>query len=210
VKAKHLGLYGSTEYDNFYFDGSAGYTSLDNSVTRLVQTPLFTTEAGANFDGDVLGASLTGGYDYLFDHLRLGPVVSLGYLRLDQDGFSEQIANDIGITVDGGEAESLISSLGARLGGLYEVGDWRLLPRGELSWLHQFKDDPVELNAAFNGYSGAPFNVVGAPSPGDQALFNVGLAAEYGTSLTLNVDYSIAASDEQKLQLLSLGLAWLF
>ena len=52
--------------------------------------------------------------------------------------------------------------------------------------------------------------MIGAAPPADQLLLNLGLVAEYGTSLSLSADYSIAASDEQRLQLLSIGLAWLF
>ena len=59
-------------------------------------------------------------------------------------------------------------------------------------------------------YPSASFMVGGAAPAGDQALLSLGLSAEYGTSLTLHADYTMTGSDEQRLQILSFGLAWLF
>ena len=210
ITGKFLGIYGSTSYDDFYLDATAGYTSLDNSADRRIATPVVSGSSRASFDADVWNGSLTAGYDFKPGGLRIGPVASIGYQRLDQDGFIESGTTDFSVTLDSCDAESLISRLGLRLGGLVEGGDWRFLPRGELSWLYQFKDDPVELTADFAGYPSASFSVSGADPAKNQVLLSLGLSAEYGTSLTLYADYSMTGSDEQRLQIVSFGLAWLF
>jgi uncharacterized protein with beta-barrel porin domain len=67
----------------------AGYTSLENSAGRLINTPVFTDRATSDFDSSVRGGKIARGYDFRVAGLLLGPVASVEYLRFDQDGFSE-------------------------------------------------------------------------------------------------------------------------
>lgn len=210
IDGKHIGVYGSTQYSGFYLDGIAGYTSLDNSADRTITTPVFTDKVASSFGSSVWAGNLSGGYDFTFGELRVGPTVSIDYQHLNQDGFSDNGAQDFDVQMHGGTAESLTSSLGLRLTGVFKEGDWRFLPRAGLSWLHQFKDDAVRLTTNFVDYPAATFTVAGADPAANQAMGSLGLSAEYNKNLSLYLDFSAAIANNQNSKLLAGGLTWTF
>lgn len=210
VTGRHIGIYGDIRKDGAYFDGAAGFTSLENSGKRFIDTPAFTASATGSFDSNVLSGALTGGYDFALAGTRLGPTASIGYQYLDQDGFTEGDADDFSLRVGGVDAESLTAAIGVRLLGLYGSGDWHFLPHGGVHFLHQFKDDAVDINASFVDYPAARFTATGLDPVENSALIGLGLAVEYGLDLQLYLDYSAALADEETGHLLSGGLAWRF
>ena len=48
ITGEYIGLYGSTAYDDFYFDITAGYTDLDNSGERSITTPVLAATSRAS------------------------------------------------------------------------------------------------------------------------------------------------------------------
>ncbi|MDK9706607.1 MAG: autotransporter domain-containing protein [Desulforhopalus sp.] len=210
VTGRHIGVYGDIRKDGAYLDGSAGFTSLENSGRRYIDSSAFTASAAGSFDSSVLNGSLTGGYDFAFAGTRLGPIATISYQYLDQDGFTENGAGDFSLRVGGVDAESLTAAIGARLLGSYGSGQWRFLPHGGLHFLHQFKDDAVDMSASFVDYPAASFTATGLDPVENSALVGLGLAVEYGVNLQLYLDYSAALADEETGHLLSGGLAWKF
>ncbi len=210
IDGKHLGIYGSTSLAGFYLDGIAGYTSLDNSASRSIATPAFTSQAADTFGSGVWEGNLSCGYDVTFGSLRLGPIVSIDYQHLSQDGINESGAGDFDVRMHDGSADSLITSLGLRLTDLFKCGSWRFLPLAELNLLHQFKNDAVALISNFADYPDATFTVTGADPAGNEALAILGLSAEYGRNLSLYLNFSATLAGNKNSQLLAGGATWTF
>lgn len=209
ITGKHIGVYGSTRFDGLYFDGRAVYSSLDNSSQRYIATPAFTVISDGSFDSDVLSGSATGGYDFTFDSVSFGPVASIGYAYLDQEGFSES-GSAFSVKAEETDTESLYFRLGMKFAGLFNQGQFRILPHGELGWLHEFKDDATTLTSSFADYPTVSFDVEGDESISDQLMFSLGVTVEYGSSLNFYGEYSLVHASEQQAHLFSCGLTWKF
>ena len=189
MTGKHIGVYGGIAVDGFRLDTTLTYTSLENGAVRTIDTPVLTGGTSSSFDSSVVGGDLLLGYNWSVFGLRFGPLASLEYLHLTEDGFSESGGGSFNLTIDDTDYDSLSSSIGLRLSGRYKTGSWCFLPHAGLDYVHQFKDDPVKLNAGFADYSGTTFTVTGLEPVDDEMQAGLGLSIEFGKDLLFNVEY---------------------
>ncbi len=210
IDGKNITAYGSARLAGFRIDGTVGYTDLGNSAGRILTTPALTGTASADFDSSVWGASLVGTYDFTFAQLTFGPVVSLDYRHLHQQGFSEQGPEDFATQIQSTDADSLISSLGVQLSGVLEKGGWRFLPRTEVALVHQFEENGAALTATFIDYPDATFTVEGAEPENNWLLASLGVTVEFRPNLSLDLDFSTSWADNQNAKLLAGKLIWAF
>ena len=208
ITGKHVALYGIAKHANFYLYGTAGYTTLDNNAYRLIKTPAFTSHASSSFESNVWAGNLSGGYDFTFGTLRIGPTVSLNYHKLNQDSFCESGGEDFNIQIQESSAKSLNSSLGMRLAGQLQYGEWQISPNARLSLQHQSNDDAVTLEANFVDYSQETFTITGVDPLSDKIMTNFGLSAYNNKNLSLYLDFTITKADELNSTLLTGGVAW--
>lgn len=211
ISSKTIGLYTNISLEGFYLDALVDYTDMDNDASRYITTPVLRGYNRDSFNSSVISGSLTGGYDLKTGDLLIGPIASLEYFYIDQDGIVE--SSEIGLAqhVESFDSEIFKSRLGIQLGGLLSGGERvHLIPRGEISWLHQFTDDTTKLTANFVDYPTATFTTTGTSSASDQLLLSIGLTTNYSTALSLYADYTYTGSDDQDSHLLSCGLSWLF
>ncbi len=210
IDGASLGVYGGMLLDGFHFDGSIGYTSLDNSADRRIATATGTTRTTSDFNSGVWEASLSGGYDFVLGSVRLGPVVAIDYQHLDQDGFSERGDDDFAVRANDESAESLTSSLGLRLTGRVQRDNWLVQPSATVDVAHQFQDDAMALTSHFVKYPGASFTVFSAEPADTMVRASLGLTAAYTENLVLSLQFSTTLADDQNAQLLTGGLTWKF
>ena len=210
ISGKHIALYSSTELNNFYLDGRIGYTSLDNSGTRSIFTPVFSSSASADFGSNGINATLSGGYDFKLGSMHIGPVASFSYLHLDQDGFTDKGAGDFSVTIEDKKAEVITGSAGLRLLAMFNPGNWSLRPEARISLVQRSWDDAEILDGCFQGYPSAGFKVTGTRQDETAVQTRLGLTADYSGTLSLFLNGEITISDNQDAQLLSAGLVWRF
>ncbi len=211
ITGKHIKLYSSARFEDFSLDGGLGYTNLDNSVARLIDTPAFSSRAVGDFDSNVVDATLSGTYNYSFGNLLLVPTASINYLYLDQDGFTEQGVDDFGFHIQSKVTDTLSGLLGLRLSGLFDGGaGWHFHPTAGLDLVHWFKNDAMELNANFVDYQVNNFRVTGADPVDNAMLVSLGMSADYNKSLTLFLNYESSFADGTTTQMLSGGIVWCF
>jgi outer membrane autotransporter protein len=210
LQGRHLGLYASADAGNFFADAVVGYADFGNEAERVIAFGGYRTVAKGSFDASVWTGRLTGGYNFPVGSWLLGPVASLGYGHLAQDGFSESGAGFLGLDIADAEADSLISNLGLRLAGRIAGKQWQYVPRLELLWQHQFEDEGAAVTANFVNYRTASFEVTGIAPAADQGTATMGLSVDYGRNLSLYVDYGVALADGYTSQLVSGGLSWRF
>ena len=210
MNGKHIALYSGAELMGFYLDGRIGYSSLDNSGTRIIATPAFSGSASADFDSNGINATLSAGYDFRIGSMHIGPVASLSYLHLDQDGFTDHGAGPFSVRIDNKSAEVVSGSAGLRFLGTFSPGNWRLRPQARISLIYGSWDDAESLDVHFPGYASAGFRVAGIDREDTALQTTIGLTADYSNSLSLFLNGEITVAENGDTQLLSAGLVWRF
>jgi uncharacterized protein with beta-barrel porin domain len=210
ISSKHVGVYTTGSFHGFYLNAEFGYAWVDNSAEREIVTPAFSAVAESSFDGDVLGGSIDSGYDFIFGHFRIGPILSLSYQHLDQEGFSESGAGDLGVHMDDCTYESLTGTYGLRLANDFHYRQWSFLPDVRLAMLHQFKDDAVDMDASFIGYQDNTFTVTGVEPDTDSALVSAGMTVAFNDRFSMRLSYVASFSSNEEGHLLSGGLVFAF
>lgn len=210
LQGKHIGIYASTDINNYYVDGYAGYAGFDNSGSRDISFYGYSALTAGDFDSNAWLGRVEGGYDFPVKNWLLTPVAAAGYTHLKQDSFTESGAGHLNLDIDEITTESLSTALGVRASGLYAVGQWQLVPRAKVIWLHEFKDDAPTVDANFADYSVSQFSVIGVAPVSNLGVMELGLIAEYGKNLSLYIDYNSALADGFNSHLLSAGMAWKF
>jgi uncharacterized protein YhjY with autotransporter beta-barrel domain len=184
--------------DRFYVDGIFTFGWNDYDITRRIIYNVDTSvrqTARADTDGTQLSFSVGGGYDFNVDGWTLGPLVRMNYLKLDIDGYREEIDNanpgfGWALAFDDQDVESLTTVLGGQVSYAISTGVGVLLPQVRLEWEHEFLNDSRTLTARFvNDPRRAPIRFT-TDRP-DRNFFNigVGLSATFRGGVAAFVQY---------------------
>jgi len=117
------GLYATYFNRCFYVNGGiyGGYNSYDSS------RPGLQGNANGNSDGAEFSTFVSGGYDFHFGHLTVGPIASLQYTNVYVDGFSEK-GSLAPLSIHSDSEESLRSDVGFRASYQRQVGTVHIEP----------------------------------------------------------------------------------
>lgn len=157
-----LGLYGTFYRDAFYLDGLIGYNKTSYDLKRRILLPL-----GSDFDetnptvqatdriaigatdSDNISLSLGTGLDLQHNLINYGPYARLTYLRINIDGYDEQGAFGLNLTVDEQNWSSFTSVIGARASAALSQSWGVMIPQLRLGWSHEFKNDARQFEAFY-------------------------------------------------------------
>ncbi len=196
VDSKHhnFNLYGAYSKKVMFVGGRLSYGVGDNDARRTVVNQ----HISASYDNKSWGASLSGGLNLpVNSQWRVQPLAIVNYYRIAMDDYAEKAANP----ASGFLAFDKVSSnhyTGAELGaGLKLAGElqgkveWR--PRVQLMAFHDFKDDPLTLQAHFAG-GGERFVVYGGKREQNryQATAALDISLQTNTNLSLSYSYDWA------------------
>lgn len=137
-----------TPIENAYIDGYIGLTSLEFSGLRklvIEGEPAdafgFSGAATSDFDGNQTLLGISGGYDWYYGNLSVGPYMSIDYNKTDVDGYDEQGTTNLELRYPDQTTHSRLSALGVNLKYAYGY-DWGyLVPSFSIAWMHEAKDD---------------------------------------------------------------------
>lgn len=138
-------LYGSFEQDAWFVDAGLTYGRSDNEGKRYIAG----TTAKGDYDSDVWGLDLLGGYYLqLSRQVLLEPRVAARYSNVQIDGYSESGSS---AALDVGSQRYEVGQLGAglRLAGSLDVGQGVLEPEAILMAYHDFIADQVSIDSSF-------------------------------------------------------------
>jgi outer membrane lipase/esterase len=191
AKSYNVSVYGTYYIAAFYIDGIVTYGWNDYDIDRNIrytidadgdpETPETTTvnqTAKGDTDGRQFSFGFGVGYDFNVGGLTFGPFARLNYIRLDIDGYQEEIDNEDdgfgwALEVDNQDVESLISVLGGQVSYAISTGFGVLLPQVRAEWQHEFQDDSRTITARFvHDPERAPINF--RTDDPDRDFFNVG------------------------------------
>jgi outer membrane lipase/esterase len=186
MRSAMVGAYGSYGIGGWYLDADAGISFDDYRDIRRSTGFAPRPVAEADTDGRSWWVGGRTGYDLALGPVVLGPFAGLRYASTTIDGYTESGAGPLALTVEEQEASSLVGSLGARIGGLIELGGVAVAPSLRASWEHEFEDDPERLTA---GLAGNRSSVKISPGDRDWVAFGAGLDLRLGEALFLTAEY---------------------
>jgi outer membrane autotransporter protein len=184
VNSGRGGLYATWYNHGIYLDAAiyAGHNSYNSSRSGLDGL------ADGNTGGTEWSTFLSGGYDFHFGPLTVGPIGALQYTYANVSGFSEN-GSLAPMQIESNSVDSLRSDVGFRLFYQWQIGKVLLEPSLKAAWEHEFLYSALPITAGFAGIPG-PSATFSGPSEGhDSAIVSAGVSAQWTPALTVYVNY---------------------
>lgn len=186
VDGHALTLYGSFEHGAYFVDAGLSYGINRNDSKRHVAG----TTAKGDYDSDVLGLNLAGGYTFRPGKgLLVEPRLAVRYVRVDLDSYREK-GSAAALHVQRQRYEVAELGAGVRLAGSFEVGSGTLRPQAKLMAYHDFAADEAKSTSTFV-LGNTPFVTHGANAVRNS--YEVGLGVDYqqqALTFSLGYDYT--------------------
>jgi outer membrane autotransporter protein len=157
---------------NSYDSGRAGLGGLANGST----------------DGAEWSTFITGGYDFRFGPLTVGPIASLQYTDVGIDSFSEK-GSLAPLDIHSGSAESLRSDVGFRAFYQWQIGKVVIEPSLKAAWEHEYKYSALPVTAGFAGIPGPSATFFGPSEGHDSAVVSAGVSVQLTPAISTYINY---------------------
>lgn len=178
-------LYGGFEQGNYFVDGSLTYGINSNDSKRSIAD----TTAKADYDSNLFGVNLIGGYTYhVSPSVLVEPRVAARYSMVDIDGYREK-GSSAALKVEAQRYEVAELGAGLRVAGSFPVGNGTLEPQAQVMTYHDFIGDQVSSTSTFT-LGNTPFVTSGASAVRNS--YEAGVGADYhlgAVTVGLNYDY---------------------
>jgi outer membrane autotransporter protein len=184
VNSGRGGVYATWSHHGFYLNGSiyGGYNSYNSSRSALQGL------ASGNTEGAELSTFISGGYDFHFGPLTVGPVAALQYTFANVDGFSES-GSLAPMQVQSNSVSSLRSDVGFRLFYQWQVGKVIIEPSLKAAWEHEYLYSALPTTAGFANIPGATATFTGPAEGHDSAIVSAGVSVIWTPTLTTYLNY---------------------
>jgi outer membrane autotransporter protein len=184
VNSGRGGLYGTWSNHGFYLNGAiyGGYNSYNSSRSALQGL------ASGNTEGAELSTFLSGGYDFHFGLLTVGPVAALQYTYTNINGFSEN-GSLAPMQIQSDSVNSLRSDVGFRLFYQWQVGKVIIEPSLKAAWEHEYLYSALPVTAGFANIPGPTATFTGPAEGHDSAIVNAGVSVQWTPTLTTYLNY---------------------
>lgn len=174
----------------FYAGG--GYNQFEQN--RVVRINDFFGQSSADYTGTHLNASARAGYDVaLSDKFWIRPALSLDYLRLSEDGYTETGTEGIALDVSSRVSERASAAAMLNIGAKFQGKRTWIRPSLRAGYRHAFLNDPTITEFAFAGLDNeqrATLTSLGFPDSGFLVGFSIAAGSEY-SSIGFDVDSDI-------------------
>jgi len=178
------GVYATWFNHGLYLNGAiyGGHNNYDSSRSSLGGLATGGTE-GAEWS-----TFISGGYDFHFGHLSVGPIAALQYTYLNINGFSEK-SSLAPLQIHSGSAESIRSDVGFRASYQWRIGKILVEPSLKAAWEHEYKYSALPITAGFAGIPGPSATFFGPSEGHDSAVVSAGISAQLTPSVTTYINY---------------------
>ena len=192
-RATVFGLYGGFQTGPAYVDAIVGYGHGSFTTQRFVNTGTIAEQISGNFDGDLYGGRIEGGWRFDAGGFAVTPFAGIGVQAFTQNGYTESSRDLINggsgvlaLAVQGQTTTSIRSALGSQFAHAFTVDErTTVTPRLRLGWAHEFKTER-NMTAAFSTLgAGQTFTVAGARAASDALLVTAGLDVDIGGMVRL-------------------------
>ncbi|MFR0714178.1 autotransporter outer membrane beta-barrel domain-containing protein [Pseudomonas putida] len=178
-------LYGGFEQGNYFVDASLTYGLNDNESKRSIAG----TTAKADYDSNLFGVNLVGGYTYhISPSVLVEPRLAARYSLVDIDGYREK-GSSAALKVEDQRFEVAELGAGLRVAGSFPLGNGTFEPQAKVMAYHDFIGDEVSSTSTFVS-GNTPFVTSGASAVRNS--YEAGVGADYhlgAVTVGLNYDY---------------------
>jgi outer membrane autotransporter protein len=196
VSYAKFGLYGSYFTPRWFvdgvFSGGVNWAAAQRNIVMSSDTPLIpgvSRTASSSQTGHDLALHLRSGVNLPLGTWYLTPMAGLAYFYLHQAPFTETGADSLNLSVQANEAQTLRSTLGARLARTFTAPNGgRITPEVQVGWAHDFALDNRVINASLIELGGA-FATNGFNGDTDTLLAGAGFTAQLTNGVALSGRY---------------------
>ncbi len=150
------------------------------------------------------------GVNFSLRNWCLTPMAGLAYIYLHQNPFTETGADDLDLSVRANEAQTLRSTLGARLARTFGApAGYKITPEVQVGWAHDFALDNRVINASLSELGGA-FATNGFNGDTDTLLVGAGVTAQLTNGLALTGRYNAEIGRSFTSHMVNLGVRFDF
>jgi len=207
-----FGLYGSYFTPRWFMDGVfsggvdwAGATRNILIVSDSSLMPMVNRQATSSQTGHDLTFQWRSGVNFFPWNWCLTPMAGLAYFYLHQDPFNESGADSLNLSVQANEAQTLRSTLGARLARTFTASNGiKITPEVQAGWAHDFALDNRVINASLIALGGA-FATYGFNGDTDNLLVGAGVTAHLTNGMALSARYNAEIGRGFTSHMVSLG-----
>ena len=184
VNSGRGGLYASWFNHGIYLDGAiyGGHNNYDSSRSGLGGL------ASGSTEGAEWSTFISGGYDFHFGQLTVGPIASLQYTYVNIDSFSEN-GSLAPLAIHSGSAESFRSDFGFRAFYQWKIGKIVVEPSLKAAWEHEYKYSALPITAGFVGIPGPSATFFGPNEGHDSAIVSAGVSVQLTPAISTYVNY---------------------
>ena len=184
VNSGRGGLYATWYNHGIYLNGAiyGGHNNYDSSRSGLGGL------ANGSTEGAEWSTFISGGYDFHFGHLTVGPIAALQYTYVNIDGFSEN-GSLAPLQIHSGSAESLRSDVGFRVFYQWQIGKIMVEPSLKAAWEHEYKYSALPITAGFAGIPGPSATFFGPNEGHDSAIVSAGVSVQWTPAISTYVNY---------------------
>jgi outer membrane autotransporter protein len=187
-----LAGHGSYSGDRWYADGILSYALNMYDSERTIQVGGFNRTAEGSHVGNEFSLYLGGGYHLLNGDWQAGPIGSVQYITLTEEGFEETGAGGAGLKFDSTNTNSLRSTLGFAVNRIITLENGTIfIPQVRAQWAHEWMDSEFTTNAQLLGAAGSSFEIQGKDLGTDSVFASAGLAAHWSERLMTSINYNI-------------------
>lgn len=192
VVTLQAGLYAGYATGNLGIEAYAGGGYNDFEATRQVEIGNFNSRADGDWSGTHINGSLRAGYDLdISDRIWLRPTISVDYLSLTENAYTESGDPGIALSIDDRTVASASATAMLNIGTSFQGRRTWIRPALRAGYRTDFLNDSVITTGRFVGQT-TPFSIAGAEFPDNGFLLGLTLAAgsEY-SSFALDLDSDI-------------------
>ena len=194
-----FGTYGQQNGKGFYANALAGGAYHNYQATRVIQYTGMNRTANSATGAGELDTMLATGYDIQKGKFTFGPTASLQYTYLGVNGVNETGAQSLNFNSGGWNSSSLLSSVGAHAAYNWVAhhgsgGDVVVVPQINLSWQHEFLQDPYDISGNLGG-SSLSFNNTSSTGIRDYLYTGVGFTVEFVKKWNTGFFYNASAGN---------------
>jgi uncharacterized protein YhjY with autotransporter beta-barrel domain len=190
---------GRGEAVGFYANALAGGAYNNYSAKRVIQYSGINRTANSTPGAGEFDSQIAGGYDLKKGNFTFGPMASLQYTYLGVNGFSETGAQSLNYNANGWNSSSMLSTLGVHAAYSWIPStahkDVIVVPQINLSWQHEFMQNPYAINGNLGGTSPTFSNWSSTPIR-DFLYTGVGVTVEFAKNWNTSFFYNASAGNQ--------------
>jgi T5SS/PEP-CTERM-associated repeat protein len=200
-----FGTYGQKDGKGLYANALAGGGYHNFQATRVIQYTGMNRTANSAPGAGELDTMLATGYDIQKGKFTFGPTASLQYTYLGVNSVNETGAQSLDFNSGGWNSSSMLSSVGAHAAYSLVVNrNVVLVPQINLSWQHEFMQNPYAISGNLGGTSPTFANWSATPIR-DFLYTGVGFTVEFAKRWNTSFFYNASAGNSD---LVSQNIFW--